>query len=184
MLLAMGITAFLSVFLGVFPGLLYSILPYSMDYVPYTASHVLAQLQLLLYSALAFALLILSGVYPVEIRAINLDADWFYRRGARFFMRFIDGPVTAAGRLGSVIFASTVTGPIRWFFRNPASALAIVGDTVLAFFSPPEIQAEIMERVRQRRDAYPGNIVWHWPVGMVVVWTGLLLVLSLVVYLL
>jgi multicomponent Na+:H+ antiporter subunit D len=87
MLLAMGIAAFLSVYIGVFPGTLYAILPYTVDFEPYTAVHVVNQLQLLFFSALAFCLLILSGIYPAEIRAINLDADWFYRKGAKVFLR-------------------------------------------------------------------------------------------------
>ncbi len=90
MLLAMGIAAFLCVFIGIFPGALYSILPYPVDFQPYTASHVINMLQLLFFSALAFCLLILSGIYPAEIRAINLDADWFYRKGAKLFVRLVN----------------------------------------------------------------------------------------------
>lgn len=85
MLLAMGIAAFLCVFIGVFPGPLYSLLPFTVDFVPYTAVHVMNQLQLLFFSALAFCLLILAGIYPAEIRATNVDADWFYRKGAKVF---------------------------------------------------------------------------------------------------
>ncbi len=84
MMIAMGIAAFLCVFIGIFPGFLYDILPYPVDYVPYTIAHVVGQLQLLMFGALAFALLILSGHYPPEIRAINLDMDWFYRKGTKF----------------------------------------------------------------------------------------------------
>lgn len=80
MLVAMGATAFLCVAIGVFPGPLYSILPYAVDYEPYTASHVLTQLQLLLFAALAFGVLLRTGLYPKEIRSTNLDFDWFYRR--------------------------------------------------------------------------------------------------------
>ena len=99
MLLAMGITAFLCIFIGTVPGPLYSILPYPVDYVPYTASHVTASLQLLFFSALAFSLLILSGIYPAEMRAINLDADWFYRKTGIAFYRFCNTPVNSF-RLG------------------------------------------------------------------------------------
>ena len=38
------------------------------------------QLQLLLFSALAFAMLVRSGIYPPELRSTNLDVDWVYRR--------------------------------------------------------------------------------------------------------
>jgi multicomponent Na+:H+ antiporter subunit D len=80
MLIAMGIGAAVCIFNGVYPALLYSLLPYSMDYVPYTASHILQQLQLLFFSALAFTVLKLTGIYPPELRSVNLDVDWFYRR--------------------------------------------------------------------------------------------------------
>jgi multicomponent Na+:H+ antiporter subunit D len=91
MLIAMGIAAFLCVFLGIFPQPLYSILPYPVDYVPYTAAHVVGQLQLLMFGALAFTLLILSGYYPPELRAINLDTDWFYRKGSKLAISFVTG---------------------------------------------------------------------------------------------
>ena len=55
MLLAMAIAAALCVFNGAYPWLLYSLLPYAVDYVPYTTTHVVTQLQLLFFSALAFA---------------------------------------------------------------------------------------------------------------------------------
>jgi multicomponent Na+:H+ antiporter subunit D len=82
MLLAMGIAASLCIGIGVAPQALYALLPYPVDYVPYTSSHVLSQLQLLIFSALAFAVLMRTGIYPPELRAINLDFDWFYRRPA------------------------------------------------------------------------------------------------------
>lgn len=80
MLLAMGITAFLCIFIGVFPATLYALLPYEVDYVPYTVSHVVGQLQLLLFALLAFCVLMKTGIHPPEIRAINIDTDWTYRR--------------------------------------------------------------------------------------------------------
>lgn len=80
MMLAMAITAFLCVFLGVFPSTLYSLLPFNVKYEPYTFAHVIEQLQLLLFALFAFALLMRKGIYPPENRAINLDFDWIYRR--------------------------------------------------------------------------------------------------------
>jgi multicomponent Na+:H+ antiporter subunit D len=77
---AMGITAFLCIFIGCFPSTLYSLLPYPVEYQAYTTSHVVNQLQLLFFALLAFALLMRSGIHPPEIKAINLDSDWIYRR--------------------------------------------------------------------------------------------------------
>jgi multicomponent Na+:H+ antiporter subunit D len=80
MLLAMGVTAFLCVFIGVYPGPLYRILPFEVDYQPYTATHVVTQYQLLLFSALAFSVLMRTGLYPKETPSTNLDTDWVYRK--------------------------------------------------------------------------------------------------------
>lgn len=80
MLAAMGIAAALCIGIGVFPGVLYGLLPYAPNYEPYTASHIVAQLQLLFFSALAFAVLMRTGIYPPELKSVNLDSDWLYRK--------------------------------------------------------------------------------------------------------
>ena len=87
MLLAMGIASFLCIAIGVYPDALYAILPYPVDYVPYTTAHVITQLQLLLFSALAFTFLMLTGMYPPELKSTNLDTDWIYRRLIPAFLR-------------------------------------------------------------------------------------------------
>lgn len=86
MLLAMGISAALCIGIGMFPHALYALLPFATDYEPYTASHIVAQLQLLFFSALAFAVLMRTGIYPPELRSVNLDSDWLYRKAAPAFV--------------------------------------------------------------------------------------------------
>ncbi|MGB5345798.1 MAG: proton-conducting transporter membrane subunit, partial [Woeseia sp.] len=73
---AMVLLSALCILLGVFPELLYRFLPYPVDYVPYTAGKVLFYLQLLLFSGLAFFLLL-----PLMKRTltISLDTDWVWR---------------------------------------------------------------------------------------------------------
>jgi multicomponent Na+:H+ antiporter subunit D len=80
MLLAMGISAVLCIVIGSFPQTFYAMMPWPMDYSPYDTTHVLAQVQLLFFSALAFTWLKLSGIYPPELKSVNLDAEWIYRR--------------------------------------------------------------------------------------------------------
>jgi multicomponent Na+:H+ antiporter subunit D len=80
MRVAMGISATLCIVIGCFPVLLYRLLPYDVTYQPYTSSHVVEQVQLLFFSALAFTWLKLSGIYPPELRSVNLDVDWLPRR--------------------------------------------------------------------------------------------------------
>ena len=76
----MFISACLCIGIGIYPAALYSLLPYDTGYNPYDATHVLAQTQLLLFSALAFVWLNLKGKYPPELRSTHLDIDWVYRR--------------------------------------------------------------------------------------------------------
>ncbi len=74
---AMLLFAGLSLGLGMFPGALYALLPFPVEFVPYTVPHVVNILQLLLFSGLAFFIML-----PLMKRTltISLDTDWFYRR--------------------------------------------------------------------------------------------------------
>jgi multicomponent Na+:H+ antiporter subunit D len=80
MLIAMGTMAAMCIGIGLFPEPLYRVLPFPVDYQPYTITHVITQYQLLLFSALAFTFLKVTGIYPPELRSVNLDSDWTYRR--------------------------------------------------------------------------------------------------------
>ncbi len=97
MRVAMGLAAVLCVVIGCYPGWLYSLLPYQIGYQPYTGSHILAQVQLLFFSALAFIWLNLAGIYPPELRSVNIDADWIYRRLLPRIARSGEGAATAVG---------------------------------------------------------------------------------------
>lgn len=109
MLIAMGIAAALCIGIGVFPDALYALLPYPVSYEPYTSSHVVAQLQLLFFSALAFAVLMRTGIYPPELRSINLDSDWFYRSLAPAAIRMCREIIRRIRLSGAAVLDSTVS---------------------------------------------------------------------------
>lgn len=90
MLIAMSIAAAICIFNGSYPWLLYSLLPWPVDYAPYTWTHVITQTQLLFFSALAFIFLKLTHLYPPELPSINIDAEWTYRR---LLPRMVNGMV-------------------------------------------------------------------------------------------
>jgi multicomponent Na+:H+ antiporter subunit D len=121
MRLAMGIAAFICIFLGVYPRPLYDILPHPVAYVPYTAFHVLGMLELLMFGALAFTVLVLSGHYPPEMRAVNLDTDWFVRIPGRLFIRFCDAPLKRIGGF----FDRGVAKLVALFKRFPADSVNV-----------------------------------------------------------
>jgi multicomponent Na+:H+ antiporter subunit D len=98
MLVAMSIAAVLCVFIGTQPQFLYALLPWEMNYWPYDITHVLAQLQLLFFSALAFVWLNKAGLYPPELHAVNIDAEWLYRKALPRTAGLVRGTVqTLAG---------------------------------------------------------------------------------------
>ena len=85
MLIAMGIAAAFCIGIGIYPDALYSILPYPHAAEEYrhhvfSSDHIWFYLQLLLFAALAFVLMMKTGIYPPEIKSVNLDTDWVYRK--------------------------------------------------------------------------------------------------------
>jgi multicomponent Na+:H+ antiporter subunit D len=126
MLVAMALTAALCIGIGSFPAVLYALLPYPVAYVPYTATHVLDQLQLLVFSALAFAVLVRTGIYPPELRSVNLDFDWIYRRLGRDWARAsapaVSAWLAACGEAAQTLVARAVALLQRQ--NGPRGALA------------------------------------------------------------
>ena len=115
MQMAMGITAFLCIGIGVYPDPLYALLPYQVEYHPYTTAHVVGQMQLLCFALLAFAVLMRTGIHPPEIRAINLDTDWVYRR---FLPRVLARVAGVFGRIWGALAAQ-----VEW---SLAAAIALL----------------------------------------------------------
>lgn len=109
MLIAMGIASILCIVIGSYPEFLYQLLPWENDYLPYDVTHVLTQLQLLFFSALAFVWLNKQGLYPPELKSVNIDIEYIYRK-------LIPG-------LGIKAFVATEK-TISWTQRRAKSALA------------------------------------------------------------
>ena len=111
---AMILFAAACIALGVFPQWLYGLLPYPVDYEPYTASHLVSQFQLLLFSGLAFFALL-----PLMKRTLtlSLDTDWLWRVAGFHLGR---GMVNGLARLragaiqaGDVIWRQVANGSWR-----------------------------------------------------------------------
>lgn len=98
MLIAMTISATLCIGIGCFPQLLYQLLPFENTYDPYTSGHVLAQMQLLGFSALAFLFLRIYKIYPPELRSANLDSNWIYRRFVPHIIEKVSTRITAVDK--------------------------------------------------------------------------------------
>ncbi len=113
MLIAMSIAAVLCVFIGSQPQYLYALLPWKVDYWPYNTTHVLSQLQLLFFSALAFIWLNKQGIYPPELHAVNIDAEWLYRKLMPDTARSVYGFLKQTGNGIEDAFNSTLKDAAR-----------------------------------------------------------------------
>ena len=190
MLLAMGIAAVACVVLGSFPMLLYQHLPYAVpDYaMPYTWGHVVQQLQLLLWSALAFASLMLLGLYPPELHSTNLDADWVYRRATRGFLRFVQGPLMSFFGLLSTTVHETIPRALQHFALNPAGAMQLAYDRFVLGFaggfrsmsSIDKAQARLRTDQQRYQRARPGA---NWSIGTTVLYSAIAFLIFLLFYL-
>ncbi|HYQ91973.1 MAG TPA: Na(+)/H(+) antiporter subunit D, partial [Candidatus Competibacteraceae bacterium] len=120
---AMGLLAVLCILPGCYPPLLYDLLPWPVDYQPYTASHLLSTLQLLLFAGLAFIVMLPQ---LKRSQTITLDFDWFYRRFGKILAReFVFGSSKARENMEQVLHWQ-VRVFIRWLFihHGPKGRLA------------------------------------------------------------
>jgi len=90
---AMIVASFLCIFIGCYTPYLYNMLPFpeiAAGYHPYDQYHLSETLQILLFTALGFFLLI-KKLAPEP--TISIDMDWFYRMGGRGFLWLVKKPI-------------------------------------------------------------------------------------------
>ena len=93
MLLAMGLAAALCVLIGIYPAPLYALLPFDAGYKVWAPGHVMGEMQLLAFAALAFVLLVKKGIYPSPRDRLVLNADWFLRAAAKHVVMDLAKPL-------------------------------------------------------------------------------------------
>ncbi|NAS89608.1 Na(+)/H(+) antiporter subunit D [ANME-1 cluster archaeon AG-394-G21] len=185
MLIAMSAVAFLCVAIGVYPKMLYGILPYAevaFHYHAYGLAHTVGTLELLLMTAVGFVVLL--AVFSPHER-ITYDIDQLYRKAGRGFIWLCEQPlVTVADALDKGLMK--IADSIVWFAKNPTNAsrivvakmvVAMAGSTVLRTLNPAHIRYEQdLEKLKR--------IQAEEPVQRVAIGTGVLLALMLfIIYL-
>lgn len=118
MLLGMGFLAFLCIAIGIYPDVLYRILPYPVNFHPYAPPHIIGTLQMLLMTGVGVWLL-LGKLAPHAV--INLDTDWFYRKGASLFVKFCYG--MSSVRTGMQNLSIDLVGGVITASKNPIYAV-------------------------------------------------------------
>ncbi len=114
MLLGMGALAAGCLFLGLFPGVLYGLLPYPLQHGAYDWGGLVHQMQMLAWAALAF-FLCLRWIEPRP--AVTLDFDWFYRRGSPLVYAVLDRLMNGMNDLAGRLFLRGVVRPLCRFFE-------------------------------------------------------------------
>ncbi len=149
---AMVIFSGLCLLIGSMPELLYRFLPYPVDYTPYTAGKVLFYLQLLMFSGLAFFLLL-----PLMKRTetISLDSDWLWRGIGH---RLWNGVYRMTSAFATVL--STAALKLLGGVRSVADR----------YMGTPTNKAR------------PGVFARTWPIGVTAIWIAVLLTGYVLVY--
>ena len=139
MIAAMLLSSLLCILIGIFPSQFYQILPYNTYYQPYDFSHVLSQLQLLMFAVFAFICLWHFKIYPPELNSTVLNSDWFYRV---LFYKIINIFINRVFRIWD-IFSKNIISLIIFLYQviqrssvqSGNSAVKVGRSTVLILFS-------------------------------------------------
>ncbi len=95
MLAGMGFMSFLCIFIGVYPKVLYDILPYPVHFHPYSMDHLVGTMGILMGTILGYALL---HKKLAKENVVILDTDWFYRKFGTIFLGFCSDVLDRTGR--------------------------------------------------------------------------------------
>jgi multicomponent Na+:H+ antiporter subunit D len=143
MYVAMGLAALANIAIGVYPALLWELLPFPNEYTPFTPYKLSENLQLLLLTALGFWVLIARlGAKP----GVVLDLDWLYR--------VLPLRVAAMGR------------SLRSRRPAPAPAQQVPADAVPLRYRVPLVGAALQERARPA--GAPPAVQPTWVLGVVI----------------
>ena len=119
MYVAMGCMAALNLGIGLFPGVLYAILPYPISYDPYDPFHVVEMCQVLLFTWLGFWVLRGQlGGHPT----VALDTDWLYRKPGRWIGERVVNACVAIYD-GTLAGATSLVHGVARTFSDPSALL-------------------------------------------------------------
>ncbi|MHB8183709.1 MAG: Na(+)/H(+) antiporter subunit D, partial [Candidatus Desulforudaceae bacterium] len=179
MLVAMGFLAFLCIAVGVYPQPLYTLLPYPVDYVAYTGDHVVGQLQILFFSALAFFMLL---KWLKRTETISLDTDWVYRRALPALLSLIGPPAATVSNRVGVFFIETIPKALVWFGQNPTGITKVaLYRTFIAGRTRTSKAASDRELALIRKNG-PSLVLRPWSIGSAIAFVTLFLGLYLIFY--
>lgn len=175
MLFAMGLLAFINIAIGIFPQGLFGLLPYETSYNAYTLDHIVTQLQLVFFALLGFAILKKYGLFPANVRAVNLDADFFYRKAFAGFVWFADNVFIKFMDFWKGLFFSGVPNLINRIYRTSC-------EYVILMICPADRRRAHREKAAAGEDPFV-EISEYWSGGLSVLLICIFLLIFLVGFL-
>jgi multicomponent Na+:H+ antiporter subunit D len=164
MYVAMGLAAALNILLGLAPGLLYDLLPYPVDYTPYTLGKLVEKSQTLLFTGLMYWLLF-DRFAPKA--TISIDVDWLYRKAPGLLRERVTRHRDAEAAPSTGDPAATVpTGERERIPTAPAAPTAPAGRTAL------------LDRLEDAEREGEPPVPQTWVLGVVVLGVAVLLLLA------
>jgi multicomponent Na+:H+ antiporter subunit D len=128
---AMALASGINLAIGLQPDLLYRVMPFSVDYHPYTTLHLVQISEGILFTGLAFWFF-RRQMNPKA--AVTLDVDWFYRKAAPWLRRNV---VFAVDHFFAAMEGLTLAG---------ARQLCRLGADPLALFAPADDRRRSLKR--------------------------------------
>jgi len=129
MLVPMCVTAFLCVAIGLFPKLLYGILPFKetalLHYDAYAGAHTLGVVELVLMTVFLFFLL----GYFAPHEKITYDIDYLYRKAGRGFIWLCESPIVSFAIAVEKIVLRIADFFVR-FSKNPLRGTRMMMDMI------------------------------------------------------
>ncbi len=116
----------------------------------------------------------LSAIYPSEIRAINIDADWLYRKGAVGFLWLLDNPLAWFGNQVKTTIFETIPQTLVWSSKNPLMVLNMAATRLMLFTFEESFTKEKVERIgkqiAEKMAIYPGSVISYSEIGTTISW--------------
>ena len=129
MQLAMGVTALLCIFYGIYPQALFILLPsLPVSVHPYSPSHVIGTIQLFLWAGVVF-IMVQGAFSPHE--GLVLDFDYFYRITFRGIAWLADVLFNGLRLRVQTLFSRRIDGVVR-FSKNPL----LIFERIITYFYP------------------------------------------------
>lgn len=164
---AMLCTAALCVLLGVYPAIMFRVLPFEAHYAPFELLRVSETTALFMITGIAF--IVLLKVFEPH-RTITYDIDYVYRALGRGFLWFINNPL-ARGSQWTVDVFLHIKDVLIWIGKNPTGAMILLLLTpylrlVATIKSRQEFYRKMIEKMWK---SYPGEPVRREPIGDAVI---------------